>query len=86
MSEQFPIVSVDYGFAQSLDTACNSCLSGGSNNFLFKLLEHRKKTHPSEKQVTELLQNQCRNCADLGKPYMETITARFSCLYRAGLG
>jgi len=84
MPEQSPTVSVDYGFAKSLDTACNSCLEGWPNTNLLALLEYRGKTYPSEQRVTERLQNQCHNCADLGKPYMETITARFSCLWRAG--
>jgi len=84
MTEYHPIVSVDYLFAERLDTACNSCLDGWSNNLLLILLKYRKKTHPSEQQAIEQVQDQCSRCADLGKPYMETVTARFSCLWRAG--
>jgi len=86
MTEYHPIISIDYLFAERLDIACNSCLDEGSNTNLLALLEYRGKTYPSEQRVTERLQNQCRNCADLEKPFMETVTARFSCLYRAGLG
>ncbi|MBN1169000.1 hypothetical protein JXA63_03870 [Candidatus Woesebacteria bacterium] len=76
-------INIDEQFAISLDIGCANC--GMENNIKqLKQLKNRGKTHPEEKRFTDALIDKCNHCLKTKEP-TDSITARFSCMWRAGM-
>jgi len=75
-------ITQDYFFAGTIDAFCNTCQDGCSNVGQLQNLLDRKKAYPQEGNVLTAVQKQCTWCFDNGKPFTDSLTARFSCAWR----
>jgi len=82
-----PIIPIDPIFAALLDFHCAICRESGFDNQPQLLaIEYRKKTaKEGEKQALDGIKDQCIRCFKNDKNYLDSISARTSCAWRAGI-